>query len=519
MVKIVIDETPLEVEEGLTVFNAAKQAGIDIPHLCYHPAFAPEGTCRMCLIEIEGVPKLELACAAVVKEGMKVSTKNERVVEARRGVLEFLLADHPMDCPICDQAGDCKLQDYYEEYGMFESRFNETKEKREKKRKIGEGLIHDQERCVLCRRCVRFTREITKTQELGVFERGVHAEISILEDGLVDNKYSGNLAQICPVGAITDTDFRFQTRNWFLQSRDSICPLCSRGCSITVDSHKGFFRFKVPKRVYRIRSRRNDKVNGFWICDIGRYGYSYLNENRLEKIISKNGLSEDADWKSSLGIISEGLKRLHESNKMSQAMLILNPWLSNEELFLIKKLFVEDLGVKNICLISPAEGEGDSFLLTADRSPNRRGLQELGIETKPLTMMTDGPEKIDLVLAFNPPNIDAPGRDALKGIFDKAELKILFSSQESDLVGSVDILLPTAVIAEKEGSLINIDGWLQIFSPALDALGESRPEWKILVDLAKEIDINYKYYHQFSSPEVILQEMRKEIPDFGKKSE
>ena len=518
MIKIFIDDKPFEVEEGITVFEAAKQAGIEIPHFCYHPAFAPEGTCRMCLIEIEGVPKLELSCAAVVRDGMKVSTNNERVVEGRKGVLEFLLADHPMDCPICDQAGDCKLQDYYEKYGMFESQFSENKEKRDKKKKIGQTLIHDQERCVLCRRCVRFTREITKTQEIGVFERGAHAEIRILEDALVDNKYSGNLAQICPVGAITDLDFRFQTRSWFLKSGDSICPLCSRGCSITVDSFIGFSRFKSPKRVYRIRSRRNPDVNGFWICDIGRYGYGYINEKRLEQILPKNEQNEALGWEKALKLLSEKMKKVHPMDRTSGAVLLINPWLSNEELFLIKKFLIENQEFKNVYLIDMPDGEGDDFLITAERSPNKRGLQDLGLKAKSLS--TDRlPEKIKLVLAFCPPNIDSAGIDSVKEVFDQAETKILFASNENELSENSDMVFPTAVIAEKSGSLINIDGVLQNFSPALEALGDSRPEWQILVEMAKEIDNNHQYYDQFLSHEEIFLEIRKEILDFGKKSD
>ena len=286
MIKIYIDGKPLQAKEGTTIKKAAEKEGIHIPHLCYHPAFIPEGSCRMCLVEIEDFPNLELACSTQIRKGMKIFTMSERVIEARKGVLEFLLADHPLDCPICDKAGECKLQDYFEEYGLFEGRFYEQKEKREKKVKIGENLIHDQERCVLCRRCVRFLREITKTGELGVFERGVHSVINTFNSTPVENNYSGNLAEICPVGAITDSDFRFKTRSWFLKKGDSICPLCSRGCNITIEYHEGFARFDLPKRVYRIRSRENQNINGYWICDIGRYGYSLLDEERVNRILS-----------------------------------------------------------------------------------------------------------------------------------------------------------------------------------------------------------------------------------------
>ncbi len=248
MAKISIDGKPLEVTDGLTIMKAADSAGIIIPRFCYHPAFVPEGSCRMCLVEIEGLPKLELACSTVVRDGMKVSTGSEKVVEARRGVLEFLLAEHPLDCPICDKAGECTLQDYYEGYGRFKGAFQESKEKREKKLVLGKSLILDRERCILCTRCVRFLTEVTKTQELGVFKRGVHSEISPYEKEPVDNNYSGNLVEICPVGAITDLDFRFKTRPWFLNTGESICPLCSRGCNIYIDYLPGFARLEETKK-------------------------------------------------------------------------------------------------------------------------------------------------------------------------------------------------------------------------------------------------------------------------------
>ena len=518
MVKIFIDETEIEIEEGTTIFNAAKKAEIEIPHFCYHPAFVPEGTCRMCLVEIEGVPKLELACSTVVRDGMKVMTKSEGVVEARKGVLEFLMADHPLDCPICDQAGDCKLQDYYEEYGLFESRFSEVKEKREKKRKLGKNLIHDQERCVLCRRCVRFTREISKTGELGVMERGVHAEISILDDAQVDNNYSGNLAQLCPVGAITDLDFRFQTRNWFLKSENSICPLCSRGCSISVDAHKGFTRFHLPKRVYRIRSRRNDKVNGRWICDIGRYGYSYIDKERIERISSGGSEKKEMDWEEGLQKLAAAIKAVHPLDRASQLVLVLNSWLTNEELFLIKKLFIEDSDLRHLYFIDPPDEEGDGFLFTGERCPNKKGVLNVGIEPKPLVLEAL-PEKAKLLLFFSPPLLDPSSLSAVKAAFDKAETGICFSSNNHEFCSSADMVFPTAVIAEKQGSLFNTDGLLQEFDPALDARGDSWPEWKILVEVARKNEVDFKYFDQFSSPKNILNELRKEIPNFGKDSD
>lgn len=518
MVKIFIDGKVIEIREGTTVFNAAKQANVNIPHFCYHPAFVPEGSCRMCLVEIEGLPKLELACSTVVRDGMKVMTKSEKVVEARKGVLECLLADHPLDCPICDQAGDCKLQDYYEEYGLFEDRFSEVKEKREKKKKLGKNLIHDQERCVLCRRCVRFTREISKTCELGVLERGIHTEISILEDAPVDNNYSGNLAQLCPVGAITDLDFRFQTRNWFLESADSICPLCSRGCSISIDSHKGFSRFRLPKRVYRIRSRQNDRVNGHWICDVGRYGYSYIDGERTDRISSGGSQGEKMNWNEGLRKISEAIKSVHPMDRGSQMALVIHSWMTNEELFLIKKLFVEDSEVQHIFFFDPPDEKGDDLLFTGERSPNKKGARSLGMDMKPFSSK-EIPEKTRLLLFFCPPLVDPSELPAVREAFDKAKTALCFSSIRHEFCQAADMVIPTSVIAEKGGSLINSEGLLQEFAPALAGWGDSWPEWKILVEVAKKTGAAFKDFDRFISPEAILDEIKKEIKNFGKNSD
>ncbi len=508
MVKISIDERDLEVAAGTTILKAAESAGLHIPHLCYHNAFIPEGSCRMCLIEIEGIPKLELACSTHVREGMKISTQSERVTEARKGVLECLLAEHPIDCPICDKAGECKLQDYYEEYGLFESEFNEHKEKRQKKIEIGKSLLHDQERCVLCRRCVRFLKEVTKTEELGVFQRGIHAEVSTYDGVLIDNNYSGNLAEICPVGAITDKDFRFKTRTWFLQSRESICPLCSRGCNIYVESHQGFSRFSLPKRVYRIRTRENQRINGFWICDKGRYEYSYLDHERLDKIIVSSS-QNPSSWLDVTSLIAKEIGRLYHMNRSERIGLILNSWLSNEELYLIDKIFRDDVGVEKVSFLDPPDSDSDDFLLTEERAPNKRGTKEIGFELQ-LADWGKFSDEVDLLIVFAPPFIENSDIGTLKAVLEKIKTKVLLASHNHEINSLFDMVLPMSLIAEKGGSLTNIIGSIQRFSPALDPPGDSRPAWKFLVDLAKKLMINFDFYNQISSPESIREIMKKE---------
>ncbi len=514
MVKVYIDNKQIEVEEGTTIFQAAECAGVSIPHLCYHPAFKPEGSCRMCIIEIEGNPKLEPACSTIVREGMKISTHSEKVMEARKGVLEFLLAEHPPDCPICDQAGDCKLQDYYEEYGLLENRFDEYKQRKDKKVKIGKNLILDKERCILCTRCIRFLDEITKTGELGVFERGSHSEISIYGDAVVNNNYSGNLAEICPVGAITDSDFRFQTRNWFLEKKESICPFCSRGCNITIEYNSSFHRFPVKKRVFRINARENNDINKFWICDIGRYNYSYIENDRIDQIsLKKAGNHEHITFEESIEFISNKIKKIYYRNKTLYISVVAHTALTNEELFLISKIFTEDLKVENIFFTDPPDQEGDDLLLTSERTPNKRGAKEIGLDVKPLEL-TNFPQKTELLIVFGNFLFDNFNKSQITDAFNNINTKILLTSSFNELNSFFDLVFPTAVIPEKEGSLTNIDGIVQKFDPALDGRGACRSEREILVEIAKKLNINFKYYKQFTSSDDIYEEMKNKIKFF-----
>jgi len=513
MPKIFIDDHAVEAAEGLTLLRAAESAGIHIPHFCYHPAFAPEGSCRMCLVEIEGLPKLELACSTGVKEGLMVRTMSPKVVEARKGVLEFLLAEHPLDCPICDKAGECKLQDYFEEYGLFRSQFKEAKEKREKKFKLSRNLILDRERCILCTRCVRFLNEITKTEDAGILNRGIHSEVGIFESEFIDNNYSGNLAQICPVGAITDSDFRFKTRVWFLESRESICPLCSRGCNIIIDSHPGYPRTLRTQRVYRVRARKNPDVNFHWICDYGRYGYAYLDEGREDKLVWKKGVAETRlSWDKAAQILTEKVRSLVHRRKNSRIGVVLHTNLTNEEFFLTDRLFRKGLGVEKFFLADPPPGKGDEFLLTADRTANRRGLQEVGLpeqDADPKTL-----SGLDLLFIFGHYLASGTRPADLKNVLEKIETKALFASHKSSLDSLVDFVIPVPVLAEKSGTVTNIDGRVQTLAAGLGFDGDGVSEWRALLDLAKELKVEPKYFWQLASPETVYLALRKEIPFF-----
>jgi NADH-quinone oxidoreductase subunit G len=491
MVTIQIDGRAMQVPPGTTVLKAADQAGIVIPRFCYHPAFEPEGSCRMCLVEIEGLPKLDLACSTVVREGMKIWTSTPSVIQARKDVLEFLLANHPLDCPICDKAGECFLQDYYDKHGRYASRFLEAKEKKKKKIQIGKKLLLDRERCVLCTRCVRFLRRVTGTGELGVFERGVNAEIGIDEGTEIGNNYSGNLVDICPVGAITDGDFRFKTRAWFLEKKRTVCPRCSRGCNIVVQSVRGYPLSGRQRKIYRIVAAENPDVNGHWICDCGRYGYLDIEDNRWKVIaVNRGGPAEGRppNWENILKGLAAEIRALADAGRASSLAVILNSFLTNEELTACRKLFVDALGVRSLFFADPMPGQADGYLLTADRAPNGGGAAALGFSpTLPdLDKLAGG---CDLLIIFGPHLLEHyPAEkvaDSLKGI----KRKYLLAAHRSGLDVLADIVLPTAHPAEKKGSFTNVKGTVQSFECAVKAPRGCLPEGEIVSRLASELGV------------------------------
>src|SRR3989338_3943604 len=288
MQTLTIDGRTVTVPPGTTIIQAADQLGITVPRYCYHPGLSIAGNCRICLVEVEQLPKLQIACYTPVADGMVVHTGSDKTLKARQEVLEFLLANHPLDCPVCDQAGESELQNYYMDHGRYEARFAEQKVKKTKKATpIGPTVMLDQERCILCSRCVRFTDEISKTSELGIFNRGDHAELDVAPGQALDNPYAGNVVDICPVGALTDRDFRFKARVWYLSSSPSVCPGCSRGCNIDIHYVLDRPYLADGARVMRLKPRYNPDVNQWWMCDEGRYAYKAIDQARLVQPTSR----------------------------------------------------------------------------------------------------------------------------------------------------------------------------------------------------------------------------------------
>src|SRR5215212_2911810 len=365
-----------------TMLQACNQARVDVPHYCYHPKLPVTGNCRMCLVEFgtpamgpdrkpvlnpDGTPKIAksprpaIACATPISPGMEIYTNTPAVKQMRKGVLEFLLINHPLDCPICDQAGECKLQEYSVDYGKAESRFVEPKVHKPKRVDLGPRIVLDDERCILCTRCIRFTKDVVGDDALGIVERGSHSTLTAFPGRSFDNNYTLNTVDICPVGALTSKDFRFKMRVWFLKETKSICTSCATGCNTIIGAREDV--------IYRQTPRENNRVNSCWMCDYGRLNYKYLEaEDRLlEPQIRSEGRLVPADWPTAIGQAALQLKQFAGS----EIAFVVSGRMTNEELWLTAQL-ASSLGVKRIDIV-PRRGRGDKILLSKDRNPNTNG--------------------------------------------------------------------------------------------------------------------------------------------------
>ncbi|PIQ83968.1 MAG: hypothetical protein COV75_04680 [Candidatus Omnitrophica bacterium CG11_big_fil_rev_8_21_14_0_20_63_9] len=496
-ITLTIDGKTVTVPDGTTVLQACEKANSPVPFYCYHPGLSIAGNCRICLVEIVGTPKLQIACYTPAANGMVVNTTSDKTLSGRRDVLEFLLINHPLDCPVCDQAGECWLQDYYMQHGLYDPKFNETKQKKPKAVPIGPTVMLDAERCILCSRCVRFTDEISKTGELGIFNRGDHAEVGVQPGKELNNNYSGNVVDICPVGALTDRDFRFKCRVWYLGATNSVCTGCSRGCNIQIHyNRERQWRPHIAngERVMRLKPRYNPDVNKWWMCDEGRYGYKFIDENRLTQVqLRHQGAPKTATWDEGVDLIGATLKRLRDAKQLDQVGVVLSSHLTNEDLFVAKRLFAE-LGVRQVVFQRPKNGASDNFLLQADKSPNAKGAQALGIAESAeglLEKAAKGQLKVLWVFTQDLSTIfgEAKIREAAKGL----ELLVFQGTNDHLTAQLAHVVLPSAVCAEKDGTLTNVDGRVQRIHAALGPWAQSRGDWEIMQDMAARLGVALSY--------------------------
>ncbi len=484
-----IDGEPVEYEPGEKVLSAALRCGKIIPHYCYHPGMSIVATCRMCLVDVidlgngRPAPKLQTACSVDATAGMKIETFNQKVEEGRKLVNEFLLINHPLDCPICDQSGECTLQDYAFKYGSGKSEMDYSK-RVNGWRDIGTFVALERNRCIQCSRCDRFTREITGTNEFGMFNRGHELAVDTYTDRPMTNKFQGNMADICPVGAITEKEFRFKRRVWKLKKNHSICTGCSTGCNVTIEHDRN--------EVFRLKPHENQNVNKWWLCDEGRLTYRKMNEkkSRINQPLGLIGENlEGISWEKAYGAIAE---RIRELKPLPQEVLALtDTHASNEELFLIQKLLKEGFSSENIFCPFPKweQSESDFFintLITTDKTPNRAGALALHIKgdqkNKKLKKVIEGELKVVFVLG-NPFENELEFKEIIK----RTQLVIHIGVFHNSWSEMADVVLPGQFYSEKEGTYTNKNQRVQSTEIAVKALRRTRPEWQIISELSQAL--------------------------------
>jgi len=472
MPKITINGKSIEVAAGTSIIQAAQDLNIPIAHYCWHEALSVAGACRMCMVEVEKNPKLQIACNTQCADGMVIHTDSPRVKETVKWALDFHLINHPLDCPICDQAGECKLQDYYMAYGLYTPEMNQPKMKKDKAVSLGERVVLDQERCILCSRCVRFTSEVSKTHELGIFNRGDRSVIGTFENRPMNNNYSVNTVDICPVGALTSKDFRFKQRVWFLKDFETICNGCSTGCNVTVSYNQN--------GIFRVRPRFNKDVNGHWMCDEGRDVYKHTNlEFRLESVVERNdelGGVPVSGKPVPLAIqeISKTLKNVIGKSVDSVAV-VLTAQYTVEELDSFVEVFSK-AGVKNFFYWQNNEENFDSFdglLLRGDKNPNTIGLKKILDKYKLKGHFKDfektattSPFKITLVAA--PENQSVyPDLEKCISALSKGGEVVYLTSCSNPKFNKFKWQIPMKSFVEKSGTFVNHKGLEQKITAGL----------------------------------------------------
>ncbi|MSU31792.1 MAG: 2Fe-2S iron-sulfur cluster binding domain-containing protein [Pedosphaera sp.] len=510
-----------------TMLQAARCGGVDIPHYCYHDKLPIAGNCRMCLVEFgtlmmdpatrkpilneDGTPKISksvlpyepgtprgaISCATPISPGMEIYADSPATKQMRESVLESLLINHPLDCTICDQAGECKLQEYSVEHGQAGSHFVEAKVHKPKAVDLGPRIVLDDERCILCTRCIRFTKDIAGDDALGIVNRGSYNTISAFQTGKFDNNYTLNTVDLCPVGALTSKDFRFKMRVWFLKETKSLCTGCGTGCNITVGSREGI--------IHRYEPRENDAVNGPWMCDTGRLNYKWI--GRPDRLTEVRVNGQKVTWATAVKDIGSRLIRASSGS----VALIASARQTTEELFLLKSLATR-LGAVTDSV--PREGEADHLLVNADRNPNTNGTRLTGIA------FTEAGMQLPLIAA----GIEAGtirtlivfGEDVTKHgigpeLLAKLEMLVVSDILPNATTAVATHLLPGASHAEKRGTFISVKGRLQKLTKAVESPGDARAEWEFLHELVHDVTGR----NGFTSIEGLFNLMARETPAFA----
>ena len=512
-VKLTVNGLGIEVVAGTSVFEAAAKVGIVIPHYCYHPDLSVAGVCRMCTVEIEKLPRLQISCNTPVAEGMVVRSDTEKVQDAVKNVLELHLINHPIDCPICDKAGECKLQDYYAKYGLYQSRMEYDKVHKPKAVDIG-TIVLDEERCILCTRCVRFTAEVTKTNELGIFNRGDRSELRTFDGGPLHNDYTGNLADICPVGALTAKDFRFRQRVWFLERTDSVCGQCAHGCNTSLSVNPN------TKKLFRVEPRRNPEVNKSWICDLGRWEFHYIHaEDRVQTPLKRiGGAMQEVTWHEVFGDLKAKVVAAPD-----RVFVGLSTHLTCEEMADAFATFGA-LGVKKFGRIVDENAVEDkqpfdSILKHRDLTPNAEGFVRVAkacgvswLTTKEVSALGQQ-GMLDWIFLLGLEGHAMPGAALFLSSRKGKEKIVIHATNLSPLCEVAEYVVPNVSQYEKRGTFVNAQGRAQKVNPAVPGQFTARDAHAVVFGITRGNDRDVlpvaqaqKIFESVIAPKVFRQE-------------
>lgn len=543
-VTLTIDDREVTVEKGKTVLQAALESGISVPYYCYHPGIGIDGSCRVCIVKIEKMPKLQTSCSAPCADGMVVHTRSEDVVEARAGVFEFLLVNHPLDCPVCDKGGECPLQDFSYTFGPEQSRMDFTRrtfdgEGARADVDFGPTLMLNRNRCIMCTRCLRFMRDVEGDAQINVIDRGYGSEIATFREEGVHSLLSGNLADVCPVGAITTRSYRFKSRPWDNPiATDTICTQCSKGCNTTAWI-KAKPEWAKGSHLIRFTPRFNPDVNGYWMCDIGRFDFHWIeSESRLRQPLVRDnaGVQHAVAWEALASALGDRLA----GTTAGRMRFLLSAHASHEELFLFKRLadgLVTNSGA--VSSESPATTGPDAppisvswrvhakpqpanttFHVPAEDAPNVKGAQLFGLAAP---QDAAGPDVSALRAAVEAGHVGGlyvfdPGPEGSVGDLSwvvqarrdgKLPLLIVQGILLTEVAREADFLLPGASFAEKEASYTNEQGQLQRTAQVIPPPGEATDDWRIVVNLSTILGVTLDY----ASPAQVRAEMVAQFPD------
>jgi len=463
---LTINGQEVEVPEGTLLIEACARVTEMPPHFCYHPGLRPDGNCRMCMVKVEGMRGVTISCTLPAADGMVVSTNDPEALAARKGVMEFLLIHHPLDCPVCDKAGECTLQDHSYAHGPGHSRYIEAKNVRPK-RDLGENIALWPERCIRCSRCIRFLDDVTGTSELGFVARGDRTDLDIFPGRPIDNPLSLNVVDICPVGALISKNFLFQARVWNLRRKNSVCAVCSRGCNVELQAYEG--------KLVRVAPRHNEAVNGWWMCDHGRLSHAYMDDSKRPKAIRRR--EEARTYAISMAEAVETIRHavapVLESTGPGAVAGLVTPWLTNEELHLAGTLFHEAWQTERVVALAAPDAEAyvskSGFRIAADRNPNRAGLEAvLGLTPDPEAIgalaeaIESGEVKVLYVLGGIP---EAAYPEALVAVAGRLDLLVVQDLVSSALLDKAHVALPAAAYPEKHGTFVNDVGRVQRLGP------------------------------------------------------